>query len=281
MLCYANQVSSGGLPIRYFARVVSQTSEYLGSSYSSEKLTRYYVEKMFVEALSSIDLAISQADQQQQQLLLSSSTSSTATATAAASAKMTVPANNHIFINCVTPNDTTAGPSSIADHMKQLMIRFGDKIARLGITHFEMKVICRLSDDAPEVPIRLIATNPTGFVVRVDTYIEVREGSNVVFRSVGSLNNNNHLYKQFSKGVCEWEGIAIQQPYPVARQFEAKRTAALVRSDTLYCYDFLELIESAVQSLWKSFGADRPLARIVSPDRYTHTFHTYICHAII
>jgi Acetyl-CoA carboxylase, central region len=227
---------------------------------------------MFVEALSSIDLAISQADQQQQ---LSLSTSGTATAAAAAT--LAAPANNHIFINCVTP-DTTAGPSSIAEHMKQLMIRFGDKIARLGITHFEMKVICRLSEDAPEVPIRLIATNPTGFVVRVDTYIEVREGSNVVFRSVGSLNNNNHLYKKFSKGVCEWEGISIQQPYPVVRQFEAKRTAALVRSDTLYCYDFLELIESAVQSLWKSFGADRPQARIVSPDRYLHT-HTYI-HAL-
>jgi hypothetical protein len=32
-----------------------------------------------------------------------------------------------------------------------------------------------------------------------------------------------------------------------ARPFEQQRQAALASSDTLYCYDFLELLERAVQ----------------------------------
>lgn len=47
-------------------------------------------------------------------------------------------------------------------------------------------------------------------------------------------------------------------PYPVARQFEKQRQAALLSSDTLYVYDWLELLERAVQIKWEEYAKLRP-----------------------
>jgi acetyl-CoA carboxylase/biotin carboxylase 1 len=213
---------------RYFARVVSETREFMGGEGN-----RYFVEKMFVEALNQLDLAIARKSAQ-------------------LDPRPPPPTNNHIFINCVTPTEPDVRPTEVAAHMRQLMQRFADKISRLGITHFEMKIICRLSENTPEAPMRLVASNPTGYVVRVDSYQEVMEAGFTVFKGLSS-------------SAGEWQGKNVHSPYPVTRPFEGRRLQALQRSDTLYCYDFVELIEHAAIQAWKDFAADRPHARITVP----------------
>lgn len=47
------------------------------------------------------------------------------------------------------------------------------KILRLGVKHLEVKIVCGLGKGRVPVPIRLVASNPTGYAVRVETYFEV------------------------------------------------------------------------------------------------------------
>lgn len=48
------------------------------------------------------------------------------------------------------------------------------RIQRLGVSHLEVKMVCGLSGGSVAVPIRVLASNPTGYAVRVETYYEVR-----------------------------------------------------------------------------------------------------------
>lgn len=49
------------------------------------------------------------------------------------------------------------------------------KIQRLGVTQLEVKIVSGVSADGGVVlvPIRVVASNPTGYAVRVETYVEV------------------------------------------------------------------------------------------------------------
>ena len=42
------------------------------------------------------------------------------------------------------------------------------------MSHLEVKIVCGLSGGSVAVPIRVLASNPTGYAVRVETYYEVR-----------------------------------------------------------------------------------------------------------
>lgn len=46
------------------------------------------------------------------------------------------------------------------------------KMLRLGVKHLEVKIVCGLGKGRVPVPIRLVASNPTGYAVRVETYFE-------------------------------------------------------------------------------------------------------------
>eukprot|EP00640_Fibrocapsa_japonica_P000554 CAMPEP_0113939200 /NCGR_PEP_ID=MMETSP1339-20121228/5545_1 /TAXON_ID=94617 /ORGANISM="Fibrocapsa japonica" /LENGTH=2332 /DNA_ID=CAMNT_0000942633 /DNA_START=63 /DNA_END=7061 /DNA_ORIENTATION=- /assembly_acc=CAM_ASM_000762 len=212
---------------RYFARVVTITSEYIPAE----------AERMFVESLNALTLAIDSDEQ----------------ATVAQGRRVAQPSNNHIFLNVVSPN-TVLEPANIAGLMRKLMTRYQSKITRLGVAGFEVKLVCRFSqEDTSPVPLRLIASNPTGFVLRVDTYVEVKEGNRTVFRTVSG------------EGPGDWEGRDCTAPYQVSRPHSQKRAQAMASSDTLYCYDWLELFEEAVAAQWQAHSKERPSAPVNLP----------------
>lgn len=49
------------------------------------------------------------------------------------------------------------------------------KIQRLGVKQLEVKIVSGLRSSTALAPIRVVASNPTGYAVRVDTYVEVRD----------------------------------------------------------------------------------------------------------
>ncbi|CAN0055634.1 unnamed protein product, partial [Sphacelaria rigidula] len=83
------------------------------------------------------------------------------------------PANNHIFIYAVAP-DPDAIPEVVEEHMRELMTRFQGRIQLLGINHLEVKMVCGLGGGSVLAPIRVFVSNPTGYAVRIETYLEVR-----------------------------------------------------------------------------------------------------------
>ncbi len=203
-----------GRPLkRFFLRVVSITSGYLPSE----------TERLFVESLNALELRVG-AEQQANPAFRASS--------------------NHVFLNIVS-TDIVVEPAFVEEVIRTMLNRYWDKAVRLGVAHFEVKMICRFSPDSAPVPLRLLASNPSGYVLKIETYVEVKEGNRIVFRYIGQKH-----------GL--WDGIDVTTPYPIVRPFERERSIAFAHSETLYCHDFLELFEHAVELRWEAFRAARP-----------------------
>ena len=150
--------------------------------------------------------------------------------------------SNHLFLNIVAPN-TVVAPTAMEEVASTLMTRYSDKLTRLGVAHFELKIVCRFSEETAPVALRVLASNPTRYVLKTETYVEKYEGATTVFKSLNPT----------KPGI--WDGKDIKFPYELIRPFERQRAAALASSDTLYCFDYLELFAKSIDIAWDNYEA--------------------------
>jgi len=156
--------------------------------------------------------------------------------------------DNHLFMNVVSESQSSAiDPVMVEQVVSSILKRYSERTARLGIAEVEAKTVCRLAEDAHPISLRLVASNPTGFVQVVNTYIEAanESGSKRVFKSIGGTKAS-----MACSGDSSWEDLDVNTPYPLTRPFDAQRKAALRSSDTLYCYDLPALFEAAIEKQW-------------------------------
>ena len=173
-------------------------------------------------------------------------------------------ADNHLFVNLVSDFEKVVlDPVVVEQVVVDILKRHGERISSLGIVEVETKILCSLSRDSLPISLRLVASNPTGYVHVMNTYVEAAEdnSSDRVFKLIGGTKAS-----LAGAGDSSWEGLNINTPYPLTRPFDHQRRAALVSSDTLYCYDLPALFEAAVEEEWvtasKNGGArsgSRPL----------------------
>ena len=163
------------------------------------------------------------------------------------------PGDNHLFINIVSAHKSTViDPVAVEQVVASILKRHSERTKRLGIAEVEAKAVCKLAndDDSHPISLRLVASNPTGYVQVMNTYVEAADESGSkrsrrVFKSIGGTKAN-----MAGSGDSSWEGLDITTPYPLTRPFDAQRKAALRSSDTLYCYDLPALFEAAVEKQW-------------------------------
>ena len=199
---------------RFFARLVSFTADIHSND----------VESLYVEALDHLSLVLGREDTE--------------------NGSVNRPAANHIYINVVSL-DTVVQPDSFETILRALCTKYSHKMIRLGITTVELKLTCRLSQDTEPIFMRLIASNPTGFVLNIDKYYE-------------AVVDGRHAYKCINRGNAgPLDGLDTNTPYEVSQQFENQRAAALAASETLYCYDWPLLFESIAEKNWFEFYAAR------------------------
>eukprot|EP01035_Chromulina_nebulosa_P020054 gene20054-26034_t len=148
-------------------------------------------------------------------------------------------AANHIFVNIINP-DAIMQPNVFELEISHLWNKYWYKLVRLSVNTVEVKVACRLAVDGEPVALRFIASNPTGFVLKLHQYFEAQVGSQTVFRSVGDIEG-------------PLEGLPTQTPYEIFQKFEKQRAEAMTSSDTLYVYDWPLLFESAAETQWKDY----------------------------
>jgi acetyl-CoA carboxylase/biotin carboxylase 1 len=156
--------------------------------------------------------------------------------------------DNHLFMNVVSESQSSViDPVLVEQVVSSILKRYSERTARLGIAEVEAKTVCRLAEDAHPISLRLVASNPTGFVQVVNTYIEAvnESGSKRVFKSIGGTKAN-----MACSGDSSWEDLDVNTPYPLTRPFDAQRKAALRSSETLYCYDLPALFEAAIEKQW-------------------------------
>eukprot|EP00598_Pedospumella_elongata_P008031 CAMPEP_0184968478 /NCGR_PEP_ID=MMETSP1098-20130426/1535_1 /TAXON_ID=89044 /ORGANISM="Spumella elongata, Strain CCAP 955/1" /LENGTH=2317 /DNA_ID=CAMNT_0027490097 /DNA_START=80 /DNA_END=7033 /DNA_ORIENTATION=- len=197
---------------RYFARLVSFTADVNTSE----------VESLYLEALDHMSLVIGRED--------------------TVSSGAAKPAANHIFINVVSL-EIVVQPDFFDQLLRTLCSKYSMKMVRLGITTVEVKITCRLSADSEPLFMRLVASNPTGFVLNIDKYLETVVEGRTVYKSI----NRNH--------AGPLDGLDTNTPYEVAQKFENQRAAAMAASETLYVYDWPLLFESVAEKSWMDYFA--------------------------
>jgi len=207
---------------RIFARIVSMLVDFSSSSF----------ERILVDALNSIDLF-------------------------AVKSKV----YNHLFINLASDGEKLVlDPVVVEQIVGDVMKRHSNRISSLGIAEVETRVACCLDLDSPPIALRLVASNPTGYVHVMSTYVEASAEDNsgkLAFKLIGGTKAS-----LASSGDTSWEGMVVDSPYPLIRPFDIQRKAALKSTDTLYCYDLPALFEAAVEQQWSgtnSRGSGRPL----------------------
>jgi acetyl-CoA carboxylase / biotin carboxylase 1 len=194
---------------RVFARAISFTLDFSSSSF----------ERVLVDALNAVDIVAVRSG-----------------------------SDNHLFVNLESHNENSVlDPVVVEQVVVDILKRHGSRISALGIVEVETRVVCCLSRESPPIALRLVASNPTGFVHVMSTYIEAADekGGNLQFKLIGGTKAS-----LASSGDSSWEGMSTDTPYPLTRPFDAQRKAAMNSSDTLYCYDFPALFEAAVEQQW-------------------------------
>lgn len=142
---------------------------------------------------------------------------------------------NHIFINFsavfnVLPEEVEAAFGSFLE-------RFGRRLWRLRITGAEIRIVCTDPNTNTSFPLRAIINNVSGYVVKSELYMEVKNTKGEwVFKSIGHP-GSMHLRP-------------ISTPYPVKESLQPKRYKAH-NMGTTYVYDFPELFRQATLSQWK------------------------------
>lgn len=148
---------------------------------------------------------------------------------------------NHIFINFsavfnISPEEVEAAFGSFLE-------RFGRRLWRLRITGAEIRIACTDQTTGNSFPLRAIITNVSGYVVKSELYMEVKnKNGEWVFKSIGTP-GSMHLRP-------------ISTPYPVKESLQPKRYKAH-NMGTTYVYDFPELFRQATISQWKKYSQSK------------------------
>ena len=202
---------------RIFARALSFSFEFSSATF----------ERILVDALNALDLNTSHGN-----------------------------SDNHLFVNLVSDFEKAVlDPVVVEQVVVDILKRHGDRVNALGIVEVETRIVCSLSVDSPPIALRLVASNPTGYVHVMNTYVEAaaESGGDRVFKLIGGTKAS-----LASAGDSSWEGLNVNTPYPLTRPFDAQRKAALRSSDTLYCYDLPALFEAAVEDQWQKTSEGAP-----------------------
>lgn len=161
--------------------------------------------------------------------------------------------DNHLFINLIGDEKVVLDPG-VAEKVAYTVVKRQEaRLSGLGVALVEIRVECSLVEDSSPIAIRLVASNPTGYVLRMSTYVEAADETNTktVFKVVG-----DNMASTLNSGEESWERKDVDTPYPLTRPFDYQRKAAARSSDTLYCYDIPPLFEEAVKQQWKNKGGD-------------------------
>ncbi|RLN37492.1 hypothetical protein BBO99_00001939 [Phytophthora kernoviae] len=151
--------------------------------------------------------------------------------------------NNHVYLNILP--QAIVDPQYLEGVIRILAYRYAERLEQLRVSTVELKIIARFNSEAPAIPVRLVAENPTGYVVRVQAYVEAAGHDEPIFTSIGDETHG------------ELDGMPVTTPYPVVFPFDKKRQMAKTMSNTVYVYDFLELIEFNLLRMWRKYVQQR------------------------
>jgi acetyl-CoA carboxylase/biotin carboxylase 1 len=171
---------------------------------------------------------------------------------------------NHIFIN-FTPVFPLQ-PRDVEESLAGFIERFGRRLWRLRVTGAEIRILCTDPDSGAAYPLRVVATNTSGYVVQVESYVEKKSRTGEwVFESIGGTTKIGSMHL-----------LPVSTPYPTKEWLQPKRYKAHLMG-TQYVYDFPELFRQAFFNGWtKAVAKHAPLAESQPPITECIEYHELV-----
>lgn len=170
--------------------------------------------------------------------------------------------NNHVFLNILP--EAIVNPQYLEGVIRILASRYAERLEQLRVSQVELKIIARFKPGASAIPVRLVASNPSGYVVRVEAYVEAAPPSD-------ALSNGDSIFTSIGENHGELDGKPVTSAYPVEFPHDNKRELAKKMSNTVYVYDFLQLIEFNLKRIWRRFirstGSSTPVPGVLLETR--------------
>ncbi|EGS20342.1 acetyl-CoA carboxylase-like protein [Thermochaetoides thermophila DSM 1495] len=147
---------------------------------------------------------------------------------------------NHMFINFSHTFQVTA--DEVAESLQGFLDRFGPRGWRLRVHQVEIRINCMRSDNNDEndtMPLRVIITNTSGFVIQIELYEE----------KLSEKGEWVYYYVSGNAKIGSMHLLPVSTPYPTKNWLQPKRYKAHILG-TQYVYDFPELFRQAIQNSW-------------------------------
>jgi acetyl-CoA carboxylase carboxyltransferase component len=152
--------------------------------------------------------------------------------------------------------DAVVPPQFCETVIKMLAKRYSARLNHLNVSEVEFKINAKHSAESHKIPLRIVSSNPTGYVLSINSYVESREvdSGRIIFSSIAD--SSKSVLDASGLSELSLDGCDNTTPYPVQRSpFDMKRQQAAATTDTVYCYDFIPLFDRALEILWHKAAA--------------------------
>lgn len=156
---------------------------------------------------------------------------------------------NHIFINVIPT--VRIDVEDVQKICKRLFMRYSQRCWTLRVFVVEIKVSTFSSEgtsSAAFLPLRFLLFNPTGHVLRVESYLE----------STDPATGNVKIVSLSQAEQGSLHGTLVSEPYQIMDRIQRNRVVAKTM-ETVYVYDFMPLFNKQLQSRWRLYSEDRLL----------------------
>lgn len=156
---------------------------------------------------------------------------------------------NQIFLNVIPA--VRIDIEDVETICRRMFQRFATRIWNLRVFVVEIKIAAIVSDhpsSTATIPLRFLLFNPTGHMLKVESYVEKTDPVSRTERIIS--------FSQSNQGSLH--GQPVTMPYPVMDRIQRKRVLAQA-TDTTYVYDFLQIFAKQLQLRWRQYQENRLL----------------------
>lgn len=209
---------------RFFVRAVIRQVDVFSNSKDGAIISMPEAERTFVEALDAVEMA--SCDRRFRRTDF-----------------------NHIFLNIVPPVHIDI--EDVESICRRMFQRYAARCWSLRVFAVEIKVPALVLDESGEstmIPLRFLLSNPTGHMLKVESYVESRDRYTGLEKMIAvSAENPGTLH-----------GTLVSSPYPVMDRVQRRRVLAQAM-ETTYVYDFLHIFTKQLQTIWRRYSEERLL----------------------
>lgn len=150
---------------------------------------------------------------------------------------------NHLFINFV-PTFILEVPE-VENAIREFITRHGLRLFKLRVTHAEIRFLIQSSPLADPKAYRFAIVNVSGFVTKIETYVEVKD------------DKGDYILKSLNHPPESLHHTPVNALYTTKESIQPKRYKAHLMGTT-YVYDFPDMFKSALEKIWIQYVRARP-----------------------